>query len=176
MITAAGKGELGARARHREGFGPSRPATHSGTPRAGPAPASGNSWEPGSPGIVAAGAAGHRGHALVLGTAASMAAAATCWLSSSAAVSCARTSRSWRRRSRWPGSSRQVGSHVASMRGPVCAIRSPGSAARRRVCAYSAGRPGRSVLALSCCPPAGQYPQARQASPGDPCQGRRCRS
>ena len=48
--------------------------------------------------------------------------------------SCALTSGSWRRRWRWPGDPRRVGSHIASMRGPVCAIRSPGSAACRRVC------------------------------------------
>jgi len=48
--------------------------------------------------------------------------------------SCALTSGPWRRRWRWPGDPRRVGSHIASMRGPVCAIRSPGSAACRRVC------------------------------------------
>ena len=51
--------------------------------------------------------------------------------------SCALTSGSWRRRWRWPGGSRRVGSHIATMRGPVCAIRSPGSAACRRVCRIS---------------------------------------
>ena len=54
--------------------------------------------------------------------------------------SCALTSGSWRHRWRWPGSSRRVGSQIASMRGSACAIGSPGSAARRRVCRILGGR------------------------------------
>jgi hypothetical protein len=47
--------------------------------------------------------AGHRERAVVLGAAARVASITTCSLSWPAAVSCACTSRSWRRRSRWPG-------------------------------------------------------------------------
>src|SRR5260370_15770861 len=67
-------------------------------------------------------------------TVACLASMTTCSLSWSAVMSWALTSRSWRHRWRWLGSWSRVGSHVASMRGPVCAIRSPGSVARRRVC------------------------------------------
>jgi hypothetical protein len=55
--------------------------------------------------------------------------------------SCALTSGSWRRRWRWAGGSRRVGSHIASMCGPVCAIRPPGSAACRRGCRISGWAP-----------------------------------
>src|SRR4029077_1759578 len=48
--------------------------------------------------------------------------------------SCTLTSGSWRHRWRWPGSSRRVGSQIASMRVAASATGSPGSAARRRVC------------------------------------------
>jgi hypothetical protein len=74
-------------------------------------PAGGRSnrrWEaqprdPGRPGSRRPGTAGHRERAGAAGAAARVASVTTCSLSWPAAVPCACTSRSWRRRSRWPG-------------------------------------------------------------------------
>ena len=91
------------------------------------------SWGPGLPGITAAGLLVIAGTHWCLGR-------LHAWrrrllvAKLVRSYSCALASGSWRRRWRWPGGSRRVGSHIASMRGPVCAIRSPGSAACRRVC------------------------------------------
>jgi hypothetical protein len=88
--------------------------------------------DPGRPGSRRPGAVGHRKRAVVLGAAAPVASITTCSLSWPAAVSCACTSRFWRRRSRWPGLA-PVGSQVKSPPGPPWVIKWPGSVARHQV-------------------------------------------